>query len=775
MKKYLGLFSVIVISTLFLLIFYNKVIYSPNSYMFDKDGDGMVNLYNFTNHINNDQSYLSFDGMNYPYSDNIFFIDCIPVLSNTYKAASNFFPILKDYPIGFLNLLMIFSILISAVTIYLIFIEIKTPIIPSIIGSLGIAVLASPTLLWVYGHYALSLSFCFPLCLLFTIKFFNSPKKLKWSIIICLNTIFWFFSHGYLGLLCFLFSLSTIFLYTVINFKSSFYKLETYKYFATQVIIPISIYLVIIWITDSHPLRNNSPGGFFLNTASIESVFAPNSNPSKSVYELAFNLDNQKDQPWSRIGNYIGTTSNLAILAFILLSLILLITKKIKSIINYIPKNFIYFILSGIILLLFSMAYPFKLNLEFILEYISKLRQFRSLGRFAWAFYFIITISSVFFLSKLLWKSPLKKTILLIIIGLLTFEGIAHHKNLSRRITMNYNVFNNEYIPLTYKNGLNSKIDTEKYQAILPLPFFYIGSAQHGRYNYESIREACMIFTHYYKLPMVGGMLSRTAIEEAQNSMQLLAPNFYQKKIEKSFPNKKPFLIIHRKSKLNQYENEILYKSTVLYSNNLYELRKIPFDSLFYFNYANFFNDFENKKNSLHYKDGFFKEDSLSFFLHVNFDNHESSYTYKGNGAYIANRKDTNIVYNFDANNIIPEKNYTLSFWYKIDGIEQTNIVFNVIDNNSLNKKPINSIPGEPMETEIIDGDWALTEINFKLKSKANELMLVSNGTGYEDSKIFVDEILIKETDDNIYKIISQTDSVTDALFMNNHYITRKK
>src|SRR5690606_28531845 len=53
------------------------------------------------------------------------------------------------------------------------------------------------------------------------------------------------------------------------------------------------------------------------------------------------------------------------------------------------------------LILLFSMALPFKLGLQFLLDWFPVIKKFRGSGRFAWVFYYVITVTSVYGLHYL--------------------------------------------------------------------------------------------------------------------------------------------------------------------------------------------------------------------------------------------------------------------------------------------------------------------------------------------------------------------------------------
>jgi len=120
-NKYFGFFLTVLILFTFLNIFYSKILYSPNDYMFSNSGDGLKNYFSFKYHIDNDSTYMNSNAMNYPYGELITFMDGQPVVTNTIKAISSIFPKITNYSVGIINFMMIISFLFCGIFLYLIF------------------------------------------------------------------------------------------------------------------------------------------------------------------------------------------------------------------------------------------------------------------------------------------------------------------------------------------------------------------------------------------------------------------------------------------------------------------------------------------------------------------------------------------------------------------------------------------------------------------------------------------------------------------------------
>ena len=110
--------SMVLLSLAFMTYFYGPLLLSPNQHLFGAENDALKSYYATAYHIKNDSSYLNFQGMNYPYGENILYTDCQPVLANSLKVLGTFHPFFIHHSIGILNLLMLLGIFGCSIVVY---------------------------------------------------------------------------------------------------------------------------------------------------------------------------------------------------------------------------------------------------------------------------------------------------------------------------------------------------------------------------------------------------------------------------------------------------------------------------------------------------------------------------------------------------------------------------------------------------------------------------------------------------------------------------------
>ncbi len=95
----------------FFLVFIGLVFFenikSPET-LISAGGDGMKNYFTYLYHIKYDSTFWVFEGMNYPFGENIVFTDNQPLLSNIVKWIYNITPMSNETLISIHNLTLFF-------------------------------------------------------------------------------------------------------------------------------------------------------------------------------------------------------------------------------------------------------------------------------------------------------------------------------------------------------------------------------------------------------------------------------------------------------------------------------------------------------------------------------------------------------------------------------------------------------------------------------------------------------------------------------------------
>jgi hypothetical protein len=763
------LFLTIALTTAFVFAFYHKALLNPGDFLFSDKGDGIKNYYTTLYHIKHDSTYMNFGGMHYPYGELFSYTDGQPALAWPIKYFNkNMNP---EFVVATTNFLMIISIIICSLFIYLILVHFNLPALYASFAAIGIALL-QPQLFRMGGHYALSYAFFFPVSWYLLLKFFSTEKNV-YTILLLFTGIVWSFLHPYLGMISSIFIITFWFIYALEKLREKDFKASYYIHAFIQAILPLLIYKFSMSIYDFHTGRTSSPWGMFAYNARAETVFIPNHEPFKPLVEVLWTVKGQSWEGWA----YIGVSAVLICGLMIFRALRYLKNKRFEKLtLPSIPNQLRYAFFASILVLLFSMAYPFQLNMRFLLEWMPFFKQFRSLGRFAWVFYFVFNVFSVFIIYRIYRYLKIKNLRAfansLVFLSLLFYviESIPYHKEVSAQITSAENLFNSNKLPDSYKEVI-SKIETEKFQAILPLPFYHGGSENFGISASDKSVKASQVISYYSGLPLIAASLARTSIPESKNIMQLFSPEHYAKAIENDFPSNKSLLILFTKEDLLDEQKWVLEKSTVFFENDEFVLAELMLEHLFNYNYTARLNHFYEVKNKGIQKFDFNVEHENDLILFIDFDEADSDIFYKGKGAAMGKLKDYFTLLDISSDMLEPETEYTASFWFYNAGESRTQCLAIMEFKNEDGSNVEWNYTVSPQNAHIIDGDWSLITLNFKTPSEKKLIKLFINGDKHAKLDAYVDNLMVQKKNSSVYKVMQEESGKVKSLFYNNQII----
>jgi len=759
----------IIISSIFILIFYHNVLFHPNSYLFTDWGDGIKNYYTYAYYIDKNVDTWNHEGLNYPYGESMFYTDCQPIIAFSIKSIAKIYPGITAYSIGIINFLMIITLLFTSALSYFVLRRFRLPEWLAAISAFSIMVLA-PQIGRITGHLALSYSPFLPLTILLLLKYEDSKKRI-WSIIQGINIFFWLSVHAYLGGIAASFLVTFYLVKYIRDFSNLNRDKKLYYNFLFQIILPMFFFTLLIKLTDTHIGRTTNPWGFFATRANFGSVFLPHDRPLNIIYNWIGSTPKMRWEGWS----YIGILSSL-ICAHFIYSIIKLSIQRKK--LTFTTNHFTDFqlqniLLAGIIVLLFSMAYPFKLGLHFLLDWFSFIKQFRASGRFAWTFYFIINYLAIVYVYNIYKTGKYKKVAIcfLILIPLMNVvEGFNQHKSFSQQIISQKNLFDKNQLPEYFQKGID-QIKTEEYQAILSLPFYFIGGENFTVNGTNEAYFATELSSFHTKLPILGSHLTRNGIQEAKNICQVISPNWYKKAVISDIHTKKDILIVKSSNNLNPYEQNILSKATMIYSSEKMEYYKLAYDSLFAFNPEQKINEFISDSLGMT-KFGDFYSNTNQPFLYQSYDTLASSLTHCGMGALTLKRKQNEVFLKFYGDSLTQtEQNYTVSFWVYNCGknFGQDILNFNVIIESISPEGELKwDVLFKPSNSTIIKDCWSLVELPFTVK-KGYTYHLIKSSSDKKLPDIIIDDLFIYPQNGKYYRIIEINNNNITRLFYNNH------
>ncbi|MBN1951410.1 MAG: hypothetical protein JW801_09405 [Bacteroidales bacterium] len=768
-KTFHYILLLILLTVIFIATFYSKVIVSPNSYVFCADNDdGLKNYYTYVCFIKNNKSAFEFEGMNYPYYENFLYTDGQPAEAGFLRLVKYLIPAIADYSVGIINLFMILSFVLTTLFLYLIFTKLKVDKLLSVFGALAITIL-SPQVFRLTGHLALSYSFFIPLTI-YLLILLEEESNFKRMLILAFTLLFFFFTHAYLGMI----ASAMVIVYAGIGILFNLIKsdkadlIRQLKILGTS-IIPFLFFFIFLQLTDHHPGRTTNPWGIHENHAEVSTVFLPTSGPVNYLKFLVLGDVHQNWEGWA----YVGLTAMSGLLMYL---------------IGFVMKNkltskwsgnafFMKILIAATLLLFLSMLLPFR-DLWFkVVDKLDFIKQFRAIGRFAWVFFFIANILAIYIVNSIISRlRELKKvwiaTALLVVIPILiTAEGIRYHQNASALLTKSPNLFSLKQTSGEFKEVF-SAIHQNRYQAIISLPFFHIGSENFGKMADNETYKRSFMFSYHLGLPMMNCYMTRTSIPESKHIMQALGSNFYEKPIGKSLKSDKPFLVVTANSGLTKAETRLLSKSHLLVSRAGYSLYELEKDSLFRNTAPEEYQKFLLRKDRLFKKDEFLVSDTSLFFAYKDFSGFSSCPGKKQDECYAGEQPSYHILHTFPGVDLDTTKEYIARFWiynggknFGQDIMKGMMFFTKTLENQEKWLFPVSDI----RSTHEINGNWSMMEITLSDIDPDAEYNLIVKGTEQTKLLFHIDDVLIYDQDLDIYRQYSENGST--YLFHNDHRI----
>ena len=606
-KRILLGFLTIIASFAILYVFYGELFGKTDSVLFSKGGDGLKSYYASHYHIYYDKSYLQTQCMNYPYGEFSFYSDSQPLITNFIKFFQQYGYFQNVNIIGIINASMIYALIVASLILYLLFLRLKLPAAYSLVIA-NIIVYLSPQLARMGGHYSLSYVLFIPL-FIYLLLIFIQKRSYIISLIMGVFTFIALFTHGYYFAFFAFFAIFVPIFYAIQQGE----KIEWFKQYLPHVFIQIFLpFLIFNLFSMGIPTdRTAYPWGFFASRAFPESVLLPIGKPYFGHIGIPY-------LKWEGMA-FVGLVSVIVFL--------ILITKSVKN-----KKWFVLIdnpflnaiLLTSIIALLFSFAYPFTWYLEWLWNYMGPLRQFRASGRFAWLFFYAINIVAFYFIWN--WYSSHKTNIAKVILFLAILMGLydailnarRRQEGLQNNISEIFDPSNN----LPQDKWLN-EIDTSKYQTIMPLPYFHVGSEVYWIEGAAESKEAAFVVSWKTGLPINAVLMSRTSISQTMSNLALyFEPNRPYNVIEKYKKDKDILLIVANGLKLNDNEKRFVDYANLIEENDKYKAYDLSVASINKLN-ADYRNDIVNRSadTNLYSFDGFMQTDSVQSFVYKSFGN----------------------------------------------------------------------------------------------------------------------------------------------------------
>lgn len=782
-----GLLAVLAITALLLWTKHGAWLQAPNEVMFGESPDGFKNYMTSAWHVAHDTSYVHYGGMGYPFGEHVLFTDNQPIVSAAMQWWSHNMSDLTGRTVGIMNVLEMLSLLLGAGIIFLLLRKLHLPVWYA--GLAAVALLfMSPQYNRVDGHFGLSHAWVLPLLLLLLCRYEERYSRRYQSLQI--GALVWFAAQLHF----YYFGISALFLglYTGVQLLLD-PSLRNFRMRLSHLVVMVLLPFVLlnVWVhwSDYATDRPANPWGFTSYIGYWEGVFLP--------YEY-FPLYKWIDTNIVAIRRISGESQAYIGLAATAFTVWLLFSRRLRpfdaswdsAAYHRTHKRYLRGIfITALVLLIFACGFPFAISgLEWMVNYLGPFRQFRGLGRFTWAYYYVINTLLFYVLwnKSLHFKGFLKKektpandaasentqppdesssppqtphfqypwfrwVIVLAPLALLIYEAVVFQTN--RKIFLGPNVAQRSVAAASLTPWIG-KVDFSKYQALMPLPYYHIGSENvwidlHGQ-HYRQMQTTAL----HTGVPDMGVNMSRTSIGHMIKSVQFALNPCEPPSLLEELPDDRPIaLMIHPPlwDDIQKRYAHLVSKATLVYDHPDMKIMSLVPDSVRLYSRQQALNvALEAERVAVFSaKNGWKSDIAPGWFAHFSYDSlNTSQHIFQGKGAYAGNMADTTWLWNAR----IPKGEYRISMWiYAKQDMGMTHEM-KIFQHNRADGHEVNfRHEGLRFYLKTIVDDWALFDLEFTVHDDDSVTRIFLQKHGVREP-FYLDEVLIKGREFGLYR-----------------------
>lgn len=707
-------------------------------------GDGFKAYTVIDYHAEYDSSYTHFQGMNYPFGDHAIPSATQPLISNTIKFISDNLVDITDHTIAIVNLSMLLSLVLCGLFLFLIFQKLELPWWYALAVALGLTFL-SPQLHRIHAHYGLSHPEAIP-ALFYFLLLFDEKSKLRYSFAVALVVLIFSLIHFYYFAIL-IFAISFFFLFKFLRKRNWRDLPRLAAHYGVQAVLPLLFF--VWWLFSKDPIedRTAEPWGFFHFHALWEGIVLSLDQP---FFQW---IDRQiiKFRP-----TYIENRAYLGLVSLLVGIVILLrgLSPKRRGLAfdnthgAFLRSAF----WASFILLLFALGLPFTIQgLEFLLDYAGPVRQFRSVGRFAWIFYYVMNIVAFTWLYEQLREKSWRYYLLIAAILVLSIEAYYSAYAYDLRLDTTEELHGGK----SFKDlpGINY----DDFQAVLTVPYYNIGSDQFWWEPEGFILQKSLTMSIQTGLPVTSAMLTRSARSQTLKQLQFVTEPYRMPTLLADFPDQRPLLMMldqreYEKEK-ERYEH-LLEGAALIYSTgDRLRIYRQPLRA--------FAERLDQKTRRLEriirqdtnliWRGKLATYDTMATYFYEPFDQLAAEEIYFGGGAYqgVASQPNTFAIPNLGQE---AEADYELSLWVYIadDRRSRASLQLDEYDAEGEHLRQHRQDIHRLIDLFDTNG-WAMVELPFKAASAGSTFTLTIQNQRLRGQRILLDELLVRPAEQDVY------------------------
>ncbi len=553
---------------------------NPNDHFVSMSGDALQGYYVTAFYAMHD-SGVHFSGMNYPFGEHINYPSTQPLLAAIIQFLQQHGVEAGRYTVAIINSTALSSLVLTPVVLYAVLRRTRLPVLYAALLALLIGFM-SPQVLRLDAHLALSYAWFVPWLWYCIIRVQEAPGRWQWYVVFVASMLF----------------MATIMPYFLA--VGSFFLLGHVLVLAWQrpdmrrwlvrmllaAVLPLLLFRGFLWLTDPTTDRPLNPYGLLVYVSAPNTVFLPVFGKFHDWWQRHWPHDTSNYEGLS----YVGLVCTATLLLALGLGLGTLVRRRQWYRLGRpaLPLHLRTGLWAGGLLLLLAFGYPFKWRwLDVLTDHAGPIKQFRSLGRFAWPFYYVATTFTAYYLYRL-WRllrrgqwRLLTGASLAVLLLFWAAETGWQVSAVAAQVTATEGA--NDFLEPTTSIASRltwSKRQLSDFQAILPLPYYNIGTDKFdlsgsGNSVYQAYKMAATT-----GIPLLAGYIPRGSVGQAMQHVQLFSSELVPKTLVDAFPSDKPLLLLVTPDALSEAEQRLVRLSHLLVQAPEGALYELPLSAL---------------------------------------------------------------------------------------------------------------------------------------------------------------------------------------------------
>ena len=578
-KHWLGMAGVVLAAAVLTAILFGPVLANPNDYFFKAGGDALQSYYVTAFYAMYDVGNR-FTGMNYPYGEHINYPNLQPLVAATMGFLQRHGVPAARYAVGITNVLALLSLVATPVVLYAILRRTRLPVLYAAVLALIIGFM-SPQVLRLDGHISLSYGCFIPLLWYCIIRMQDAPRQWRWYLvfgagILLIGSVMPYF----LALGCF-FLLGHV---LVMAWQQPRMRPWLGR-MALAALLPLLLFRGYLWATDHVADRPPNPYGLLVFIATPGTVFTPVLGPLHDWWQQHWPSESDNDEGFA----YIGLVGTATLAVSLVLGLLAVVRCRQWQRLGRpaLPLHLRTGLWAATFLLLLAFGYPFKWSwFDWLTDHSGPVKQFRSLGRFAWPFYYVASTYTAYALYRM-WRYLRRQSLRpLAWVGLpllLLWATEAWFQVSTKAGQVMEGTGASDFLDPT--TSLASRLtwgnrQLSDFQAILPLPYYNIGTDKFDQSGTGSSIYQAYKASATTGLPLLANHIPRSSVGQAMQHIQLFSSDLVSKELLAHFPNQKPLLLLVTPDGLSEAEQRLVGLAHLLVQSPEASLYELPLAAL---------------------------------------------------------------------------------------------------------------------------------------------------------------------------------------------------